>query len=89
MFACLPVRTITCLLLPDCTFWNTFIFSHSCTLIKSFSAAKESHLFEVTTMFLTTGRLWLRVAPVSDIQLVIYSYNFVAVMLRSGLLVAF
>lgn len=58
-------------------------------LLKLFSTAKESLLFEVITMFSGGGSLWLRVASVGDTQRIRYARNFAADNVTVGCGVAF
>ena len=88
-FVYLPVHTIACLFLSGFTVWNTLNFSHLYTPVKSFSAAKESLLFEVIILFSMSGSLWRRVASSGDIQLVIHDCNFVVDNVTVGFRVAF
>lgn len=58
-------------------------------LLKLFSAAKESLLFEVITMFSGGGSFWLRVASMSDTQRIGYARNFAGDNVTVGCGVAF
>lgn len=89
LFVYLPVHTIACLFSHGFTLWNTLNFLHLYTLAKSFSAAKESHLFEVIILFPRGGSLWHRVASIGDIQRVIYASNFAADNVTVGFGVTF
>ena len=89
LFVYLPVHSIACLFSPGFTLWNTLNFSHLYTPIKSFSAAKESLLFEVIILFSRSGSLWHWVASFGDIQRVICACNFAVDNVTVGFVVTF